>query len=123
MLRIYTNWTGQGKRSTENSLQGSIQSPNSPKVHRRSKPKNKTFTQHRQNQIPRHQHKNTTNNGQSNRSPLEPSKPTIAGSDCFNMAEGQENDLTIAIRNIKEVLKMNKSPKEIQNTTTQSERK
>lgn len=46
ILRIFTDWTGQGKRSIENSLQGSIQSPNSPKVHVRSKPKNKTFTQH-----------------------------------------------------------------------------
>lgn len=123
ILGIYTNWTGQGKRSTENSLQGSIQAPNSPKVHGRSKSKNKTFIQHTQNQIPRHQHKNKINNSQINRSPWEPTKPTIAGSDYFNIAETQEKDLKIAIMNIIEVLKMNKSPKEIQNYTTESGRK
>lgn len=39
------------------------------------------------------------NNSQDNRSPLEPSKPIIAGSDYSNIAEAQEKDLKIAIMN------------------------
>lgn len=66
-----------------------------------------------QTQMLRRQHKNTINNSQDNKSPLEPSNPYTAGLEYCNIAEAREIELKIASMNIIEILKeeMNKTLK------------
>lgn len=57
------------------------------------------------------QYKNTISNKQSNKSPLEPSRFTIAGTKYSNIAEAQKQNYMKVIEFFDE--EMNKSPKEI----------